>query len=136
MASTIYHFNNQLLNGNTVKLFKGTDDILNGEQTRDFVYVDDCANINLWFFDNPEKHFSGIYNIGTGESRSFNDVASLVISWHKKGSIEYIEFPSHLKKSYQNYTKANLNKLRSIGCDIEIRRIEDGIPTYLNQLNQ
>jgi ADP-L-glycero-D-manno-heptose 6-epimerase len=136
MASTIFHFNNQLLDGNKVKLFQGTDGISNGEQTRDFVYVDDCANINLWFFDNPEKTFSGIYNVGTGESRSFNDVAKLVISWHNKGTIEYIEFPTHLKKAYQNYTKANLTKLKSIGCDVNIRPIEEGIPTYLNYLNQ
>jgi ADP-L-glycero-D-manno-heptose 6-epimerase len=135
MASTIFHFNNQLIDGNKVKLFEGTNGILNGEQARDFVYVDDCANINMWFFDNPNKDFSGIYNVGTGESRSFNDVANLVISWHNKGTIEYIKFPSHLIKSYQNYTKANIAKLRTIGCEIRFKPIEEGIPLYLEFLN-
>ncbi len=134
MASVAYHLNNQLIETGKVKLFEGSDGYANGEQVRDFVYVDDVVAVNLWFLDHPE--ISGIFNAGTGKSQSFNDVANAVIAFHKKGEIEYIPFPEHLKGCYQSYTEANLEKLRTVGCDIQFKSVEEGVQLYLEWLNR
>jgi ADP-L-glycero-D-manno-heptose 6-epimerase len=132
MASVAFHFNNQVLEGGEARLFEGSDGYGDGEQLRDFVYVDDVCDVNLWFLDNPDA--SGIYNAGTGRSQSFNDVANAVIAWHGKGKIRYIPFPDHLKGAYQSYTQADLTQLRGCGCDVEFRSVEEGVPAYLDQL--
>ncbi len=134
MASVAYHLNNQLIESGKVKLFEGNDGYANGEQVRDFVYVDDVVAVNLWFLDHPE--IFGIFNVGTGKSQSFNDVANAVIKFHKKGEIEYIPFPEHLKGCYQSYTEANLEKLRKAGCDLQFKSVEEGVQLYLEWLNQ
>lgn len=134
MASTIFHFNNQVKISNEAKLFKGNDLYGNGEQSRDFVYVKDCAELNIWFFNNPQ--FSGIYNVGTGNSETFNSIANLIIKWHKKGKITYIDFPDNLLESYQNYTKADISSLQSIKCPIKFLSIQDGVNDYLDWLNK
>src|SRR6185436_19365849 len=110
MASVAYHAYHQLLGAGKVKLFVGCDGYGNGEQRRDFVYVGDVVDVNLWFYDHP--NLSGIFNVGTGASQSFNDVAKAVIDWHKKGEIEYIPFPDHLKGRYQSFTQADISLLR------------------------
>lgn len=132
MASVAYHFNSQLLSDGEVRLFEGSDGYGDGEQQRDFVYVDDANNVNLWFLDHPDV--SGIFNTGTGRAQTFNDVANAVIKWHGKGKIRYIEFPEHLKGAYQSYTQADLTELRASGCDVEFRSVEDGVKDYLDQL--
>ena len=132
MASTIFHFNNQIKKYNVAKLFKGTDGILNGEQKRDFVYVKDCADLNFWFFQN--RQFSGIFNVGTGNAETFNSVAKIIIKLQKKGKISYVDFPTNLKNSYQNFTKANLSSIRSLKCPIKFLSLEDGIKDYLSSL--
>lgn len=133
MASTIFHFNEQIKKHNVAKLFCGYDGYDNGFQERDFVYVKDCAQVNLWFLNNKNK--SGIFNLGSGTSRTFNDVADCVIKWHGKGRIEYIDFPQHLKNSYQSYTKSDNTKLVQAGYSNEFFTIEKGIEDYLNWLN-
>lgn len=130
MASVIFHFNQQLKETGVVKLFEGFDGYADGEQQRDFIYVDDVAAVNLWFLQN-KKH-SGIFNLGTGCAQSFNAVARAVIDWHGKGKIEYIAFPDELKNSYQSYTQADISKLRDVGCDIEFKSIEQGVKQYLD----
>jgi len=132
MASVAYHLHQQLPKTNIVKLFEGCDGYGNGEQRRDFVYVDDVVSVNLWFFDNPQK--SGIYNVGTGKSQSFKDVANSVIAWHKKGEIEYIPFPEHLKGRYQSFTQADINELRKAGYDKPFNTVEAGVNAYLDVL--
>ena len=114
MASVAYHLNNQLKQGEVIRLFQGCDGYGDGEQRRDFVYVGDVVAINLWFLDNP--NVSGIFNTGTGRSQTFNDVANAVIDYHQRGRIEYIPFPEHLKGCYQSFTEANLDNLRAVGC--------------------
>jgi len=84
MASVAFHLNNQLLEKGEIKLFAGCDGYGDGEQLRDFVYVGDVVDVNLWFLDNPAV--SGIYNCGTGKSQPFNDVAKGVLDYHQKGS--------------------------------------------------
>ena len=132
MASVAFHFNNQILEDGEARLFAGTDGYKDGEQLRDFVYVDDVCDVNLWFLDNPGV--SGIFNTGTGRAQSFNDVANAVIEWHGKGKIRYIPFPDHLKGAYQSFTQADMTQLRATGCDVEFRPVETGVKDYLDQL--
>lgn len=134
MASVAYHLNQQLIAGDSVKLFDGCDGYGPGEQTRDFVYVDDVADVNLWFLDHPE--ISGIFNLGTGKSQPFNDVAHAVIDWHQRGRIQYVPFPEHLKGCYQSFTEADLSQLRAVGCDHVFQTVEQGVKRYLDVLNK
>ncbi len=134
MASVAYHLNNQIKETDSVRLFEGCDGYENGEQRRDFIYVADVVDINLWFLDNPEV--AGIFNVGTGRSQTFNDVANAVLAYHKKGQLEYIPFPEHLKGCYQSFTEANLDNLRSAGCDYQFKSVEEGVQLYMEWLNK
>lgn len=133
MASVAFHFHQQLLEGNSVRLFKGTEGVANGEQRRDFVYVGDVCAVNLWFLDHPEA--SGIFNVGTGRSQTYNDMANAVINWHEQGHIEYITFPEHLRGRYQSFTQADISKLRAIGYCAEFKTVEQGVKEYLDWLS-
>jgi ADP-L-glycero-D-manno-heptose 6-epimerase len=133
MASVAFHFNNQVVADGETRLFEGSGGYGDGEQMRDFVYVDDICAVNLWFLDNPDV--SGIFNAGTGRAQSFNDVANAVIAWHGKGKIRYIPFPEHLEGAYQSFTQADLTGLRAAGCDVEFLAVEDGVQAYLDQLS-
>ena len=130
MASVAFHFNRQLGETGELRLFEGCDGYADGEQERDFVYVDDVAAVNLWFLDNPEK--SGIFNVGTGRAQTFNDVANAAIKWHGRGAIRYIPFPDALRGAYQSYTQADLEALRGAGCDVEFRDVAAGVADYLD----
>jgi len=132
MASVAFHFNNQIVADGEARLFEGSGGYGDGEQLRDFVYVDDVCALNLWFLDNPAV--SGIFNAGTGRAQSFNDVANAVVAWHGNGKIRYIPFPDHLKGAYQSFTQADLSHLRATGCDVEFRMVEQGVKDYLDQL--
>lgn len=132
MASVAYHANNQLLETGKIKLFGAYDDVSAGEQRRDFVYVDDCAEVANWFMENSSV--SGIFNLGSGKAETFNKLAQAVIKWHGYGDIEYIDFPEHLKGSYQVYTKSDLSNLYNVGCDFQFKTIEEGVFNYLEWL--
>ncbi|MBT8081534.1 MAG: ADP-glyceromanno-heptose 6-epimerase [Gammaproteobacteria bacterium] len=132
MASVAFHFSNQVLVDGEARLFEGSGGYDDGGQLRDFVYIDDVCEVNLWFLDHPEV--SGIYNTGTGRAQSFNDVANAVIAWHGKGNIRYVPFPEHLEGAYQSYTQADLTALRACGCDVDFRPVEQGVPAYLDEL--
>lgn len=134
MASVAFHLNNQIKDSDELRLFEGCDGYGNGEQRRDFVYVGDVVDINLWFLDNPQV--SGIYNCGTGRSQTFNDVANAVIRYHQRGHIKYIPFPEHLKGCYQSFTEANLDNLRSTGCQHQFKSVEQGVQLYMEWLNR
>ena len=134
MASVAYHLNNQLKESDEIRLFEGCDGYSNGEQRRDFIYVGDVVDINLWFLDHPEV--SGIFNCGTGRSQTFNDVANAVIAYHQRGQIRYIPFPEHLKGCYQSFTEANLDHLRSVGCEHRFKTVEEGVSLYMAWLNK
>jgi ADP-L-glycero-D-manno-heptose 6-epimerase len=129
MASVIWHFHQQLLTGDEVRLFEGSGGFADGEQRRDFVHVDDVAALNLWFMGNGRR---GIFNLGTGAARSFNDVAKAVIAWHGRGRIRYIPFPPALAASYQDFTEADLTGLRAAGYNEEFVTIEAGVKRYLD----
>jgi ADP-L-glycero-D-manno-heptose 6-epimerase len=132
MASVAYHLHQQLKAGENPRLFEGCDGYGNGEQRRDFIYIDDVVDVNLWFLDNPDK--SGIVNLGTGRCQSFNDVANAVIAWHGTGELEYIPFPDHLRGRYQSFTEADMSALRALGYDKPFRSVEQGVPLYMDWL--
>lgn len=134
MASVAYQLNNQMLKNSVVKLFVGSGGYSAGEQKRDFIHIDDVAAVNLWFMERPEQ--SGIFNVGTGVSRSFNDVATSIVNWHQKGKLEYVDFPEGLENNYQSFTQANLDRLRGAGCDHAFKTLEDGMKSYLACLNK
>ena len=128
MASVAFHLQQQLLKDGKVRLFEGSDGYANGEQVRDFIYVEDVAKVNIWFW---QKHnCSGIYNLGTGKAQSFNSVARAIVNLNNRGEIEYIPFPNHLRGRYQSYTQADITSLRQAGCHIEFRDITAGIKAY------
>ncbi len=133
MASVAYHFYCQLLERGRVCLFEGSDGYGNGEQRRDFVFVDDVVAVNLWFLSHPDN--SGIFNLGTGRSQSFNDLANAVIAHHGSGFIEYIPFPSQLLGCYQSYTQADISALREAGYTGEFRTVEQGVASYMQWLS-
>jgi len=132
MASVAYHLHQQQKAGENPRLFEGCDGYGNGEQRRDFIYIDDVVDVNLWFLDNPDK--SGIINLGTGRCQSFNDVANAVIAWHGTGELEYIPFPDHLRGRYQSFTEADMSALRALGYDKPFRSVEQGVPLYMDWL--
>ncbi|MDH5369199.1 MAG: ADP-glyceromanno-heptose 6-epimerase [Gammaproteobacteria bacterium] len=133
MSSVAFHVNNQIKESGIAKLFAGCDGYGNGEQRRDFIYVGDAVAVNLWFLDNPDK--SGIFNLGTGRSQPFKDVAKAVITHHGKGNIEYVPFPDHLKGRYQSFTEADISALRAVGYNAPFKTVEEGVSEYMNWLN-
>jgi len=132
MASVAYHLSQQLSAGENPRLFAGCEGYGDGEQRRDFIYVDDVVDVNLWFLDNPDK--SGIVNLGTGRSQTFREVATAVIVWFGRGEIEYIPFPEHLRGRYQSFTEADMSALRKFGYTRSFRSVEEGVPLYLDWL--
>jgi ADP-L-glycero-D-manno-heptose 6-epimerase len=134
MASVAYHLSQQLDAGDNPRLFAGCDGYGDGEQSRDFIYIGDVVDVNLWFLDNPDK--SGIVNLGTGRSQSFRDVATAVVGWYGRGEIEYIPFPDHLRGRYQSFTQADITLLRELGYDKPFRSVEEGVPLYMEWLKQ
>ena len=128
MASVAFHLNTQINKGENPKLFAGSEHFL-----RDFIYVGDVAAVNIWAWQNG---VSGIFNLGTGKAQSFKEVADAVVKFHGKGSIETIPFPEHLKSRYQEYTQANLGKLRAAGCGYQFKDVATGVAEYMAWLNR
>ncbi|MGY2575678.1 ADP-glyceromanno-heptose 6-epimerase [Vibrio sp. C8] len=128
MASVAFHLNNQMNAGENPKLFAGSEHF-----KRDFVYVGDVAAVNLWFMQHGK---SGIFNLGTGNAESFDEVAKAVIKHHGQGSVETIPFPEHLKGAYQEYTQADLTKLRAAGCDHQFKTVSEGVAEYMSIINK
>ena len=138
MASVIYHFYNQITNHGEFFLFGENEGVEAGEQSRDFVHVDDTVRAKLWFMENA--HCSGIFNVGTGNNYTYNTLADYVIDWFEQNlnltpSKQYREFPENLRGSYQNYTKADLGDLRNIGYDKQFKDLKDGVFSYLDYLH-
>ncbi|MES2502028.1 MAG: ADP-glyceromanno-heptose 6-epimerase [Pseudomonadota bacterium] len=137
MASVAFHTFNQVKNTGGMKLFKSNKaDVADGMQMRDFVYVKDCADIIVHFFDKATSSKTpcknGIYNIGTGKARSFNDLASAVMhSMDKTPQIDYIDMPEDLQGKYQYFTQANVAKLRAAGYTKPFTSLEDGVKDYV-----
>lgn len=134
MASVVFHFNEQVLKTGKVRLFQGSDGYADGEQRRDFIYVGDVVDVNLWLLDHPQV--SGVFNLGTGRSQTFNEVARAVIAYHSRGEIEYIPFPETLKGHYQSFTQADMTLLTEAGLKHRFKPVEEGVPLYLDALSE
>lgn len=134
MASVAFHHANQIRETGVVKLFGEYDGYGPGEQSRDFVYVEDIVKINLFFLDHPD--ISGIFNAGTGRSQPFNDIAKSVIKWYGRGEIEYIPFPDSLKGHYQSFTQADISRLKMAGYNEPFKTVEEGVALYLDWLKE
>lgn len=137
MKSPILKFYEQLRDNNTCEVFEGYNGGEMDENTRDFVSVEDCCDVNIWFMQNPKN--SGIFNVGSGSSVSFLDIAKAVVKNTSKETnimdkIKKIPFPSQLKGSYQQHTCADLSRLRSIGYKNKFVNIEIGIKKYFEVL--
>jgi ADP-L-glycero-D-manno-heptose 6-epimerase len=143
MASVACHAYQQLISAGRVKLFVGSGDYGNGEQRRDFVYVDDAVELNLWLLERREV--SGVFNCGTGRAQTFNELAAAVINavqgtrlpvkeMVQKGLIEYVAFPPGLLERYQSFTQADLARLRAAGYAREFRPVEQGVAAYVAAL--
>jgi ADP-L-glycero-D-manno-heptose 6-epimerase len=134
MASVALQMYNQLKNLDFIKLFKSyRDNVADGEQKRDFVYVDDVVDVCVWLYKN--KPISGIYNVGTGKARSFNDLTKAIFKClEEKEKIQYIDIPNQIKNNYQYFTEAKIDKLRNVGCNIKFHELEEGVFKYVNKL--
>lgn len=110
--------------------------LADGEQQRDFVYVKDCAALMCWLLQRPD--IGGILNVGTGQARSFNDLAHAVFkAMQRPCRIEYVEMPAALHGKYQHYTCADMTRLRGTGCPVGFTSLEDGVQDYVcNHLMQ
>ncbi len=131
MASVAFHFHNQVHEAGECRLFAGSDGYGDGEQRRDFVFVDDVVKVNLWLLDNASV--SGVFNVGSGRSQTFNDVADAVIA-KLGGAKRYIPFPEHLRGAYQSFTEADLSGLRAAGYRDEFADVATGVGAYLGRL--
>ncbi|MEO8384216.1 MAG: ADP-glyceromanno-heptose 6-epimerase [Betaproteobacteria bacterium] len=144
MASVAYHFFNQYRAHGKIKVFEGSDGYANGEQRRDFVSIEDVVKVNLFFLDN--ESVSGIFNLGTGRSQTFNDMAVASLNacraldgkaalsldeMKAEGLIEYVAFPEALKGKYQSFTEANLGNLRTAGYSDNFLTVEEGVARYM-----
>ena len=132
MASVAWHLHRQVQQDGEARLFQGSGGYADGEQLRDFVYVDDVVDVNLWFARHADV--SGIFNVGTGRAATFNELADAVIGWHGTGRKRYIPFPEHLERAYQNYTQADIAKLRRAGYDRPFADVASGIGAYLDNV--
>ncbi|MDL2238580.1 ADP-glyceromanno-heptose 6-epimerase [Bacteroidales bacterium OttesenSCG-928-K22] len=135
MASVVLHSYNQIQSCGKVCLFKSENiNFKDGEQLRDFIYVDDVLDVILWFMKSKPKN--GIYNVGTGKSRSFFDLAKAVFSaLNLKPNISFIDMPTYLVEKYQYFTEAKTEKLIQAGYNKKMTELEDGVRKYVEKLN-
>jgi ADP-L-glycero-D-manno-heptose 6-epimerase len=131
MRSVVHKAFEQVRDTGKVKLFKSRNPkYKDGEQMRDFIYVKDAVNMTLFFLDN--KYINGLFNIGSGQARTWNDlVTALFKAIEKPVNIEYIDLPEHLADKYQYFTEANLSKIKSAGYKKEITSLENSINDYV-----
>ena len=140
MASVVWHAAKQVMQDGTVRLFKSHHpDYKDGEQRRDFVYVDDVTEICLWFMKN--RQHSGLFNLGTGKASTFQDlVFALFQAMSLDPRIDFVETPEHLRAQYQYYTCADMARLKRLHCPVSFTSLGDGVLDYyrreLSQLNR
>ncbi|MFI5129275.1 MAG: ADP-glyceromanno-heptose 6-epimerase [Chitinophagales bacterium] len=152
MASVIFHSFNQIQGKGKVRLFRShRPDFNDGEQLRDFIYVNDIVAVCYWFMQEVGDRIpavigaeigsfklraggpaSGLYNLGTGKARSFNDLVKAIFgALNMKVNIEYIDTPADIRDKYQYFTEANMNKLRTAGYKEEFYSLEKGVGDYV-----
>ena len=131
MTSVVYKAFHQVRKTGRVRLFKShKTQYGDGGQRRDFVYVKDCVEILWWLLEHREVN--GIFNLGTGHARTWNDLVKAVFSAMEiKSQIEYIDMPPAIRDQYQYFTEAEMDKLRQAGCPAVFRSLEDAVYDYI-----
>jgi len=131
MASVIFHSVNQIKASGLVKLFKShRPDFKDGQQLRDFIYVKDLLKVAVWLMEN--KPSSGLYNLGTGIARSFEDlVKATFAALDLEPNIEFIDMPEDIRDKYQYFTEANMSKLKAVGYKDDFYSLENGVDDYV-----
>lgn len=134
MMSVIAKSFGKVVKEGKIKLFKSyREDYADGEQKRDFIYVKDAIEVIYYFIEHPDK--KGIFNVGTGQARTWNELASaLFAALDMELKIEYIEMPEYLRDRYQYYTQADMNKLRDAGCCHNFFDFDEAIKDYVGFL--
>lgn len=129
--SVVAHVYPQIIDDGMCKLFKSHHpDYEDGGQLRDFVWVEDVVDVMVWLYENEKV--SGLFNVGTGQARSFKDLALAVYSaLDEEPMINYVPTPENIRDKYQYYTQANMDKLRAAGFDKEFTSLEDGVRVYV-----
>jgi ADP-L-glycero-D-manno-heptose 6-epimerase len=134
MASVIWHAFNQIKQNGTVKLFKShRPDFKDGQQLRDFIYVKDILKLCYWLLENFDHvPASGLFNLGTGKARSFEDLVKATFSGvGLPTQIQYIEMPGDIRDKYQYFTEARMEKLIGSGYTEPFYSLEDGVSDYV-----
>lgn len=131
MASVIFHSFNQIRSQGRVKLFRShRPDFKDGQQLRDFIYVKDVARVCYWMMGHSIP--PGLYNLGTGKARTFEDLARATFAgMGKEPVIEYIDMPADIRDKYQYYTEADMGKLRAVGYSENFTSLEEGVKEYV-----
>lgn len=134
MASVVYHSFLQIRKSGSMKLFRSHHpDFKDGEQLRDFIFVQDVADVIIYLME--ERKASGLYNLGTGKARSFLDLTRAVFkSMEIEPDIDFIDTPADIRDKYQYYTCADMTKLRKLGYEKSFSSLEEGISIYVNEL--
>jgi ADP-L-glycero-D-manno-heptose 6-epimerase len=147
MASVAFHHFTQYRETGKVKLFGEYGGYGPGQQSRDFVFVDDVVAVNLWFLKHPDRN--GIFNLGSGRAQPFNDVAHATVNACRaqrgepplslaqqvaQGIVQYVPFPDALVGKYQCHTQADLTALRAAGCNVEFAEVGTGVRRYVDWL--
>ena len=133
MASVIFHAYRQAKETGKVKLFRShKGEFKDGEQLRDFIYVEDVIEVCFWLMENFQKISSGLYNVGTGHARTFKDLTRAIFtSLGEKTNIEFIDTPEDIRDKYQYFTEANMSRLQRAGFVQPFTSLEEGIDHYL-----
>jgi ADP-L-glycero-D-manno-heptose 6-epimerase len=137
MASVIFHSYNQIMKNGFVKLFKShKNEYKDGEQLRDFIYVKDVLKICFWFLEcwnnDPITFISGIYNVGTGKARTFDDLVKATFAGLGEASqIQYIDMPEDIRDTYQYFTEADMDKIHTAGYKQPFYPLEEGVGEYI-----
>lgn len=133
MASMVYKAYNQVTETGSVSLFRSNDEkYADGGQMRDFIYVNDVCEVMFKAFEEPS--LNGIYNLGTGKARSWNDLINAVFdAVGRERKINYIDMPERLKTQYQNFTEADMKKLAQAGIAHDFMPLEDAVSDYVKE---
>ncbi len=131
MASVVFKAFHQIRATGQVRLFKShRPEYADGGQLRDFVYIKDCIEVMWWLLEN--KDINGIFNVGTGKSRSWSDLINAIFAAMQLPSrIEYFDMPEELRNQYQYFTEAKMDKLQAAGCPVTFRTLEDSVRDYV-----
>ncbi len=126
----------QIKESGVLRLFKSYhNNYKDGEQKRDFIYVKDVVDVIYYFIENPDK--KGIFNVGTGKATSFNELAENIFkALGKEKRIEYIDMPQDIRKHYQYFTEANIEKLKKAGYKKEFTPLEKAVSEYIDYLKE